>query len=136
MAKMRKIIIGLFIVLFCFSVGTAQEELSAAVKKEIDEFLRKVAWLNFSYWVEDENSRKLKRENDRLEKLLENFRAERFLLKEDVVRHRWLLELTRPGPTTFMLYPWSGSWLYPSPRKYFTTPNWSLYFWLDYYRKR
>ncbi|TET22360.1 MAG: hypothetical protein E3J76_04850 [Candidatus Aminicenantes bacterium] len=174
--KMKKIILALFILLFCFSVGMAQE-LSKADKKESDEVLkskgllgepalrtlvrqdleivklkaeiekfksenkelRKAAWRNFSRWVEDRNSRKLKGAS--LKRLEEENMKLKYLIWEldaavsDIRIEKSEIELLRTS-YIFMPYFYDNHWSYPSSKQYFTTPNWTNYFWLNYYRRR
>lgn len=187
---MKKIILGLFIILFCLSLGVAQE-LSKAHKKELDEFLwnkgllvgeayekaldnflrsKGFLWEGFTPKVETmelmlreiirhniegkgiephdfswfEKSKefyyktctRLERETLLKKQEEENARLQRLIWELDAVKSDIRLELDfMRDYYLFMPYLWNSYRFYPSYEKYFTMPNWTNYFWLNYYRR-
>jgi len=130
---MRKTILTLFVILFCFSIGIAElqeEELSEeekAILKKAIEIIKKHEerdiyelifedskreredWKERIYGKaylereEEDRVKKLKKENDRLEDLLEKLRNERSSLEWDMMRYRWDLEDAKPDPLDYQM---------------------------------
>jgi hypothetical protein len=124
---MKKIILGLFIILFCFNLGIAQEkELSEeekAILKKAIEIIKKheerellelmkeaskpkekdVHELIFEEPGKHRDAEKLQKENDRLEDLLEDFKRERSALEWDMMTHRLNLKFAKPDPLDYQM---------------------------------
>lgn len=94
-------------------------------------------------WLKKEEERftveRLERKKEALLKKQEeeNTRLQHLVWELDNVKSDIRLELDfMQDYYLFMPYLWNNSWRYPSYEKYFTTPNWTNYFWLNYYRRR